>query len=256
MKKLITGLVAGGMVLLCSMGIAVAQDDQMMRAVPVEAYLCKYNEDKNAEDFDKATEDWNELMDEEDVDTYAAWTLEKWAFGKDQDFDFIWLGAWKNGFAMGTGMDMYMQKGGEVMEGFNEASTCHSHMLMASMAYKLPEDGTPNDGILSFSNCNIQEGSSYEEVAALTQKWVSRLGEAGSTAAIYHFWPIYGGGGEDADFLWVEAHNDFAQFGADFERVGNGGMWTEMGDEFNTHLDCDSARVYRAKSRRFVNVRE
>lgn len=257
MKKLTAGLVAGGLCVLNGWGIAVAQDDQMMRAVPVHAYICKYNEGQDGDDLDEAAEAWNEFMDDEGVDNYAAWTLEKWAYGADQDFDVIWLGAWKDGFGMGEGVDNYVQKGGEVAQGFAEVTTCDSHSILASVAYKLPGDGTPNDGILSFSNCSVRDGASYDDVMATTQQWVGRLEDAGSTVAIYHWWPVYGGGGEnEPDFLWVEAHSDFAQFGADFERVGNGGLWADMGEQFNSQLDCDSARVYRAKSRRFVNVRE
>lgn len=257
MKRLLCGLAAGGLLFMTGAGSVMAQDDQMMRAVPVHAYLCSYNDGQDGDDLDEATEAWNEFMDDEGVDNYAAWTLEKWAYSADQDFDLIWLGAWKDGFAMGEGIDNYIQKGSEVAEGFAKVATCNTHAIMASVAHRLPEEGTPSDGILSFSSCNMRDGTSYEDVAAVTQQWVEGMDDAGSTVAIYHWWPVYGGGGDDeADFLWVEAHADFAQLGADFERIGNGGMWEEMGEQFESQLDCDSARIYRAESRRFVNVRE
>jgi hypothetical protein len=257
MKRLFTGLAAGGLLFLAGAGSALAQNDQMARTLPVHAYICSYNDGQDRDDLDEAAEAWSEFMDDEGVDNYAAWTLEKWAYGGDQDFDVIWLGAWRDGFGMGEGIDNYIQKGGEIAEGFGEVVTCASHLIMASVPYKLPPDGTPNDGILSFSNCNVRDGSTYEDVASMTAEWVDRIEDAGSTVAIYHWWPVYGGGGDDeADFLWVEAYSDFAQFGADFERVGNGGLWEEMGEQFESRLDCDSARVYIAKNRRFVNIRE
>ncbi|MBT8071565.1 MAG: hypothetical protein KJO80_14120 [Gammaproteobacteria bacterium] len=79
--------------------------------------------------------------------------------------------------------------------------------------------------------------------------------DGGSDAAIFHWFPVYGGGKEDFDYKWLEAHASMTEIGADFERYGNGGGWRVRGALMSHLVSCDSRRAYVAQSRRFVQLR-
>jgi hypothetical protein len=259
MRKLITLVCAGGLTL--GMGGAIAQDDEPQlelasKIVPVEIYACRYNDGQGPSDLDDAVDSWTAYMDENAVDSYAAWTLTKVYSGPDQDFDFLWLGAWTDGNAMGTGSDMLYSTGGEILENFGTVADCYVHANSASINYKLPDDGTVADGILVFSNCSIEDGARYSDIASATTEWASILTEAGSESAIYHWFPAFGGGGDDGpDYLSVRSYPNYAALGADYERQGNGGLFRTSGRLFGDIVDCDAPRVYDATSRRSAQLR-
>ncbi len=206
--------------------------------------------------LDAAVDGMNAYMDDNDVDDYAAWTLTKSYYGAEQEFDVIWLGAWTDGNAMGAGMDRLRGTGGEMLGPFVEAMDCGVHVGLSSINYKLPDDGTVADGILAFSNCSIEDGARYSDIASATSEWASILTEAGSESAIYHWFPAFGGGGDDGpDYLSVRSYSSYAALGADYERQGNGGMFRTSGRLFGDLVDCDVPRVYDAKSRRSAQLR-
>jgi len=258
MKILLT-LAAAGLTL--GVGNALAQDDEpelelASKIIPVEAFLCNYRDGKGPSDLGAVADDWNDFMDENDVDTYAAWTLTKSYYGPDQEFDFIWLGAWADGNAMGTGQDMMNSTGAKYLERFGKVADCGSHINAASINYKLPAGGTPGTSVMTFSNCTVNDGQSYGAVANATSEWANVLTESGSSAALYHWFPIFGGGGSDSpDFTVVTAHANYTEFGADYERRTNGELFRQANALYADLVDCDVARVYDAQVRRAATLR-
>ena len=64
-----------------------------MKIIPVEMYVCKYNEGQGPGDLEEVITKWSAWAYELGVADYAAWTLTPLYFGSDQEFDVIWLGA-------------------------------------------------------------------------------------------------------------------------------------------------------------------
>jgi len=247
---------AAALLVFCVGLQANAQQDDGLFVIPVEIYACKYNEGQGPGTLDKAVAAWNKFMDSNNVDTYSGWTLTKEYFGADQDFDFLWMGAWKSGNAMGAGTDMWLSTGGEIAAMFQKVATCSGHSGSASVNHKMPPDGNnPGTGVLTYSDCKMKDGVRYSQVTAATREWAEILTAAGSTAAIYDQFPVYGGGDEDFDFKRMYAYANHAEMGADFERQGNGQLYMKSGELFRHLIDCDSARVYNAQNRRFVKLR-
>ena len=248
---------AATLALLVGSGSVLAQDSGLVsKVVPVEIYTCSYNDGKGMADLDAVIDEFNAYMDDNDVDDYAAWTLTKSYYGPEQEFDVIWLGAWTDGNAMGASRDLFRATGGEVAGRFNETIDCGVHVGLSSINYKLPDDGTVTDGILLFSNCSIEEGARYSDIAAATTEWANILTDSGSESALYHWFPAFGGGGDEGpDFLSVTTYTDYAALGADYERRGNGGMFRTSGRLFDDLMDCDVARVYDAQNRRAAQIR-
>lgn len=257
MKNRSCALILSALVAMFTSSIGFAQGSPPWVIVPVDIWTCSFNDRQDMGDLDSWADRFNAWSDEQEDDTYAAWTLTSSYFGPDQDWDFIWLGVWKDGNAMGQGWDLWYSTNGNLMAEFLEISTCAAHGNFASAAYRLPE-GLDNSagGVLSVSDCHYRDGVPPAAVDAATRQWVDVLDGAGSQVAMYHWYPAYGGGGETFDFKWVQAYQNYADMGADYERMGNGGLFRQRNALLDNLVDCDSARVYDVTSRRFVNVRE
>jgi hypothetical protein len=166
------------------------------------------------------------------------------------------MGAWTDGNAMGSGMDMLYSTGVEYLENFGRVATCNAHINSGSINYKLPDGGGQGPSVLTFSNCEIMEGRTYSEVVDATKAWADVLTDAGSQAAIYHWFPIYGGGGDDApDFTILTAYPNHTELGADYERMTNGELFRQSNALFGGLTDCDVRRAYNAKNRRSAQLR-
>jgi len=260
MSRLIITIVSAGMLALVSAGSVEAQDDdRLAKFVPTELWACKYNEGQGSADLDVVAGKWNAYMDESEADSYAAWTLTPQYFTDEQDFDVLWLGAWKDGNAMGQGRDNYHATGGAIMAEFGKVLDCGAHLGFVSRAFKLPPDndaGPQNTGVITFTDCSIEEGATYDTVVAGLSAWAKTLGDDGSESGIYQWWPAYGGGGESKfDFKLLGVHANHASLGADLERVANGGLWRKRMELVGDQFDCDVSRVYDAKLRRAAEVR-
>jgi hypothetical protein len=236
--------------------VTVSAQDGAIKVIPVELFTCNYNEGKGPSDLDAAVDKWNAWADKAELDDYAAWTLTPYYFGAEQEFDVIWLGAGKDGAALGRAQDEYMAENAGIHEAFSAALTCDAHAHFASIRYKAgPKGKTPDNSILTFSDCKYKEGATFSVLSAAMDDWSRHQTDAGSTSTIFQWYPVYGGGGEDFSFKWIEAYKNLAELGADFDRYGNGGGYKTRNRLLHHLIDCDSARAYVAKNRRYVELR-
>ena len=255
MKKILISTFFTTLVVLAGSGTVSAQDDGML-VIPVELYACSYNSRQGPDDLDKVIDKWTAWADARDVNDYAAWTLTPYYYGAEQEFDVIWLGAGKDAVALGKGQDDFIANNGGIQDDFDEILSCGAHSNFASISHKAPAEGaTPANSVLTFSDCKYLEGATFEAVGSAMAEWSQYLSDAGSTAGIWHWYPAYGGGGEEFDFKWLQAHENLAGLGADYERIGNGRGFETRARLLDHLIDCDSARAYLAQSRRFVQLR-
>jgi hypothetical protein len=260
MKKILKAVFMTVALGLLGIGSAMAQvsEDGMGKVLPAELFVCKYRDRQDKGDLDRVITRWTSYMDERGNDDYAAWTLTPYHYGQDTDFDVIWMGAYKDGNAMGAGVDQWFAEGGDINDAFEEVLDCNAHEGFASAMYKSPPNNeTPVSSIISMMNCKLQEGRRYADVKAAEMKWAEYMTSTGSTAGTWHWFPTYGGvGGGDFDYKIVTAYSNYSELGADWERNANGGG-RETGIElFSDVDDCDTARVYIATSRRAAQLRE
>lgn len=250
-------MLIAGLAFLFGMSATSAQELQLSKILPVDIFTCKYNDAMSSDDLNDAIEGWTGYMDDNDIDNYAAWVLTKYYYTPAQDFDMIWLGAWTDANAMGSGTDQWLSEGGEYAARFNEVLTCNNHVNAASVNYKLPADGTPQDGVLTFANCKVEANAAYAAVNEATIAWAAALTDAGSEAAIYHWFPVFGGTPpeSDMDFLAVTSYPSYTALGADYERRTNGGMFATYNELYDGKMDCDVARVYNARNIRATKLR-
>jgi len=235
-----------------------AQDQGGSRIIPVDLFACTFRDGKGPADLDAAVGAWNAWADASaHPDVYAAWTLTKHYAGRDQDFDFLWLGAWKSANAMGAGQDNYLANGGAIQAGFNEVAACTTSNFASINLRRTPNNDTPSDGVVAISNCSFKNDATEDTLAAAEQAWSAILDEHGLEVGIFRWYPIFGGGGQRTfDFKGVTTFRNHTAFGAYYEAMANGGLYRQNAALFDAIVSCDSARVYNARSRRFTQLRK
>jgi hypothetical protein len=253
MKNLFTALAAGGMLL--SVGICIADEHEGEAAepnvaTPMEMFACTYNEGKGPADLDAATKNWNAWADKQGIDDYSAWTLVPYYSSPEQDFDVLWLGGSEKAKTLGRVQDTWLATGAKEMEGFNEVCNWHTHAAYAVLQIKEPPGrDNPSDVVVTFSDCNMTDDTSFDDLYMPLMEWGKYKGENGSTAGMWVFFAAYGGGGEEFDFKWVTAHQNLEDLGADWDQYSESG-WQKGNELFAGKVDCDSSRTYLTTNRR------
>ncbi len=255
--KIVMFSAAAGLLLASAPGFAQVSADGMGKVVPVELYACKYQEGKNDADLAEVIERWNKFSDDSDMDDYAAWLLTPFFFTTEQDFDVIWLGAFRDGNAMGAGLQNWLSNGQELAAAFEEVVHCAAHVAYSSAMYKAPPAGNvPSSGFITMMDCKLNEGHRYADVKAAELKWADYLAKSGSKAAYYHWMPMFGGGDADFDYKVVFAYPDFKEIGSDVEKFANEGGRDTSREIFGDIDECDDARVYATRNIRSGKIRD
>ena len=255
--KIVMCSAIAGLLLTATPGLAQVSAESMGKVVPVEAYICNFNEGKGMSDLNAVIAQWNEFADDSDMEGYAAWLLTPFFHTAEQDFDMIWLGAFSDGNAMGTGLQNWIENGAEIGAAFDEVVDCGAHLAFSSAMYKAPPGGnTPSNGVITMMDCELNEGQRYSDIKAAELKWVEHLAEAESEAAFYHWMPLFGGGEAEFDYKVVFAYADFNELGSTVEHIANGGGREASSEIFGDIDDCDDARVYLTRSIREGKIRD
>jgi len=255
MKKFLTVLVSGG--LLLSVGIGIADEhegeaEEANVAVPVEMFACKFNEGKGPADMKPVYKKFNAWADKQGIDDYTAWSLAPYYASPEQDFDQIWLGVSPKAKALGRAQDSWLATGGKVQEAFDEVNTCDVHAAYSALKIKSPpERDNPSNIFISFSDCNMADGTSFDDLYNPLIEWGKYAAENGSTAGMWVFFPVHGGGGESFDFKFVAAWQNLEDRGADWDSYSEGG-WQKGNELFAGKVECDSSRGYLASSVRMA----
>ena len=241
-------MLTGAFVFAAGLNNAVAQDEDDSAAA-VEIYTCSYADGKGSADLDKVTAKWNKWADGQDVTDYSAWILTPFYSSPEQDFDVIWLGVTETGTGMGNIQDKWLSNRGTLGEEFDSVTPCDSHSMSAAVQFKAPPKREDRSSIvLDFSDCTVGDGKHFStDVAPALKAWGEYLEGHGSTAGVWAFFPVYGGGGEKFDFKYVESHGNYSEQGADFDNYD-----PAKARELFPYgmLDCDSSRSYVVTNRR------
>ena len=250
MKRILITLVSSGFVLAAGLNTAVAQDDDDDSAAAVEVFTCNYADGKGPADLDAVIDKWNDWADDNGYEDYSAWTLTPFYAGPDQEFDVIWMGVTETGQGMGVVQDKWIANGGEMGAEFDAVAPCDSHGMFAALQFKDPPDREdPSSVVIAFRDCTINDGKSFaDDVAPAIAAWSEFRSSHGSTAGMWVFFPVFGGGGEEYDYKAVTSHANYAEKGADFDNYDP----DKAREIFSGTGDCDSARVYNATNVRMA----
>ncbi|MDH3692631.1 MAG: hypothetical protein OEU36_24650 [Gammaproteobacteria bacterium] len=252
--------VVSGLAFVClGSGVALAQEEESEEPnlLPVETFTCDYNDGKEAGDLQEVIDDWNDFMDDKGVDYYFAATLTPYYFG-ELLFDVGWLGAWTDGSKMGAGTDMWLGEGGELSGRFGEVLNCTSHTNFVAMNVKQgPQDEDESDKsfVMTFSNCSMKEGKTFDDYLAAQEEWNAYQDEHGFSDSAWAMFPIFGESDDSYDFKSVGTNDDHTAFGNDYKLMSEG-HWRKSSELFDDLLDCDIARLYNAEVVREITADE
>ena len=252
MKSFFRVVVSGA--LMMSVGVAVADghegEEEPNVASPIESYACTYNEGMGPADLDAATDKFNAWADKQGIDDYSAWTLVPFYSSPEQEFDVLWFGASEKAADLGRVQDMWLATGSKEAEAFAEVMDCGGHAAFASLRMKqAAESDDDSNFVATFSDCNVADGMTFDDLYGPIKEWGEYKAEAGSEAGHYVFFPSFGGGNEDFDFKWVSTAESFEALGADWDQFNESG-WAKANELFQGKLRCDSSRAYVVTPRR------
>jgi hypothetical protein len=252
---LITAM-SGLMILFAGFGTALGQEEaEEPNLVPVETFTCDFVDGKGMSDLQKVIDEWNEFMDEKGVDYYFAATVTPYYFG-ELAFDIGWLGAWADGSRMGAGTDTWLGEGGEIGAKFAAVVDCKSHTNFVSMQVKQgpqDEDESDNNFVMSFSNCSIKDGKTFDDYMAAQKAWNAYQDENGFSDSAWVMFPIFGESDDSYDFKAIGTNDDHTAFGKDYQLMSEG-HWRKSSELFDDVVDCDIARLYNASTVRMMTA--
>ena len=229
----------------CVQGVQAA--DAPVKAVPLEMFACAWQEGKGMKDLQKVNEKfvkWSKKHQQ----NYSAWTITPQFRSSDQPFDVGWIGAWKDGAAMGSGMQAFQSEGREMGMAFDEVVDCsNSHALFSSVVLNAPKAGASKTPLVQFSSCSINEGKTAKDAQMAHKAFSDFMIGKGGQSASWTLWPALGAGDIDFEYYAVSAYESYAQLGTAFEAYANGGGWQKVRDELYSVVTCDEPRLYDGK---------
>lgn len=255
MKKFLTMAVSAGLLLLIGTGGAVAHEGHgdTAQVIPVEAFVCKFKDGKGWKDLDAANTAFNEWMDEIGANDYFAAIMTPRYHPDYDSMDFGWVGGWRDGNSMGTGMDAWLNEGQEIAARYKAISTCSSGSSFVSRTLRPPadrgDDDSDNSFVLSFSDCSLKtkgEEGAWDAYMAAEEEWNAYADEHGIEGSRYLWWPNHGAEDKDYDFKHITVWDDHTMRGGAWAKLAEG-HWYKTEELFAGKLDCDNGRLYDAR---------
>lgn len=242
MKTIAYSLFLGGLLSLSS-ALASAQSQSAM-----EAYLCTLNDGKSMADVMEVVSDWNEWSDEQGITSYTAWVMNPiFVSNADLNRQALWLGHAPSFTEMSATMGTWYAKGGELLQAFNDAWTCNTHMEMTAMMVRPPAGEPSGTPVASFYDCSLNEGKGPEDLMAATSAWNKHLDDNGIQEAMVYHYPGHGHPQDAAYDMKVSVwRGSLESYGKSADHFVNGGGQQAVAATLNQAMTCDIPRMYQA----------
>jgi hypothetical protein len=212
---LVAGLVSTGW---SSLGVAAEWTAQ---AAPVDFRSCNFREGKTLADLEKTGSKLREYAKEHDLN-YSAWILLP-QYHTGADYDVGWLGAWPSGGAFGVSMERWIQEAVDLQEEFDKVIDCSArHEMAMSLPINAPE-GTPEDGVLMFYACTVNDGKTVADAYKAHLEAGTMMKGRGSLAASWFFEPVMGAAIDHPDYYHVVGFYRYSDMGATMDLYMKGG---------------------------------
>ena len=225
------------LVMVTGSWVQATQAEEAAAPAPLEAFYCKMQEGKSSKDLAPVLTKFNSWADKNDSG-YTAWVLTR-QFGLASEVpDVIWLGSNPSAENFGKGMDAWLAGGGEVQAAFNEVVDCSmGHVLASSIEIAAP-DGPPGDGVVMFTECELDDDGSLAGAAKVHKGIADELRKMGAKNSNWMLVPMLGGGDPDYDYLGVATFPSWADFFAAYEMYVNGGVMQKAIKAMDDVADC------------------
>jgi hypothetical protein len=215
----------------------VAQAQQATPPAPIEAFYCNFQDGKGMKDL-QAVADRLKTWAAKNDPTYSAWILTP-VFGIGKQLpQVVWLGSNPNGNAFGKGLSAWLATGGDIQAAFDTVVDCSmGHFLASSTEINAPE-GTPDDGVVMFSQCKLAQGSDFNKAVDAHKKLSQEMRALGTKGSSWAFWPMLGGGDIKFDYWGVTTFNSWQDYFDAYEVYVNGGGWQKFAQHLGGTTSC------------------
>jgi hypothetical protein len=180
---------------------------------PVEMWVCNFNNGKDQGDMDKVYED---IVAEAGDSAYSAFQLNSY-FRVNQEFDFIYLGAWADGSTMGASLGGEMAGDSDAGEGWEETVTC-------------------------------PHGNSNAQALGALRRYSDYAKANGSNVGTVVWFPAFGGGATEFDFKVANVYSDAQHFGDSMQWFTENQAYIARTNMTEGIVSCDSPRVYSGRT--------
>ena len=216
---------------------AQAQDDAS-KPGPVEAFFCDYQPGKGMSDLMDVAKRFAKWADKNDP-SYSAWILTP-AYGQFTELpQVVWLGSNPSGNEMGKAQVTWRASGGDLQKAFDKVIACGAHSVASSVPISPPE-GNPGDGVVMFTQCEIDDDSDWMKAIAAHKSYSAAMRGLGSKGSTWLFFPMIGGSADsDFDYWGVTTFKSWTDFFAGYELYVNGGGWKKGMEAMNGAASCD-----------------
>lgn len=237
MKRLLLAALSAAFALSMGIPTTYAQDGPAFR--PVELWACSFRDGKDQEDMNDAYAYFT------DGDApYAGFQLNPYFAGNLTDnFDFIYLGVWESGSAMGADLASYLATGEEAAEAWNDTVDCSSAMY-ASTRIQAPQQTEDGNFMLAVSDCKVGKGISNGQAASAIGRFNAYRVANGMELGTILWYPVAGGGDADFDFKLLTTFTGAQQWGDYFSWYVDNEAYTVNDQIMEGIVSCDESRIY------------
>jgi hypothetical protein len=242
MRKLLLSIVAAIVLPLSGLNIASAQDDGPPQFRPVELWACTFRDGKDQGDMDDVYDDLRKITADS---PYAAWQLNPYFVGNLLDqFDFIYLGAWTDGKAMGADLEHYLANSAAVGVAWNETVECASTMYASTRIEAPSDDDGTGSFVLTVSDCKVEDGRTSAQAMGAMNRFNQYRVANGMTIPTLAWFPVFGGGNAEFDYKLVSVFPNVTAVGNWFQWTVDNAAYRVSGEMTEGLVDCDEARMY------------
>ena len=147
---------------------------------------------------------------------------------------------------MGRIKDQWFVKGAKMQQKFDAVAPCNASSFLTSMELK-PYANLGGLGYLQVNACELNEGVSYQDVAAADKKWSSWMTDKGMTLGAYRWFT----GVDDArasttDFYNVYIAESLEERGKAHDIMAKGGLQVAQ-SLYGDLMMCDKPLVWMAQ---------
>jgi hypothetical protein len=243
MKRSIrTALLAACTLLIGSPAIQAQDDGPAFQ--PLEMWACNFRDRKDQDDMDSVYE---QLVDATGDAAYASWQLNPYFAGaRVRDFDFLYLGAWSDGSAMGADLESYMADATEIGEAWDETVECGAMMFASNTIQDVPASDGEGSGtfMLTVSDCKIAHGRTAAQAIGAISRYNDYRVANGSVVPTFAWFPVYGDGSAEFDFKLAQAYSGPQAMGDQFSWIVDNQSYNVENALTQGLVDCDEARAY------------
>lgn len=243
MKKLILAAFAAALTILTVVPGAFAQDNRP-GVFPIEMWACTFKDRKDQDDMDAVYEQ----IDAESDAAYGAWQLNPWMAGDlNQQFDFLYIGAWASGNVMGADVANLFSGDSESSESWDETVDCTSFLYTGIDIQQTPNE---EDGhyFVTLSDCRAGKGVSNGQAVNGIRRFNDYLVENGLTVGTDVWFPVHGNGDAEFDFKLVHVYTGPEQWGDAWQWRVNNQAFQARRNYMNGVVSCDESRLYSTRT--------